>query len=114
MKIIKLLFLGAIPLFFTVQPAQAQGPETETLEEYASPSVRNMGKSRGIILGYERLPQFDIESQSEDPRIESGSGRVRRNNKFDAKIYAPVMNRPQTKIIFGLDYGLEEFNFDNV
>lgn len=73
-----------------------------------------MGKSRGIVLGYERLPQFDIESESKDARIESGRGRVRRNNSFDARIYAPLVNRPQTKVIFGVDYALEEFNFEDV
>ncbi|MBB6609905.1 hypothetical protein H7F15_02545 [Pontibacter sp. Tf4] len=110
----KLLIIGAVALLWAAPEAKAQGPETETIEEYASPSVRNTGKSRGIIIGYERLPQFDIESESKDPRVESGSGRVRRNNKFEAKIYAPIVNQPQTKVIIGLDYKLEEFNFDKV
>ena len=111
---IKKLLLGAFAIFCTIYQAQAQAPETKTLEEYASPSVRNMGKSRGIVLGYERLPQFDIKSESNDPRLESGSGRVRRNNIFDARLYAPLLNRPQTKLIFGIDYRMEEFNFSRV
>jgi len=113
MKLKKLLFIGAVTILCTPF-AQAQHPETETVEEYASPSVRNTGKSRGIVLSYERLPQFDINSKSKDPRIDSGSGRVKRNNKFDVRLYAPLVNKPQTKVIFGLEYGLEEFNFDEV
>lgn len=113
MKITKLL-LGAVTILCAIGQAQAQGPDEELLEEFASPGVRNMGKSRGIVLSYERLPQFDIESDSKDPRVESGSGRVRRNNKFEARVYAPLVNRPQTKVIFGIDYGMEEFNFENV
>ncbi|MEJ8757803.1 DUF6268 family outer membrane beta-barrel protein [Pontibacter sp. H259] len=113
MKLRKLLLLGAAAILYTL-PAQAQGPETEILEEYASPSVRGMGKGKGIVIGYERLPQFDMESEAKDPRLESGRGRVRRHNKFDVKLNAPIMNRPQTKLIFGLDYKFEEFNFSDV
>ncbi|MER2998011.1 DUF6268 family outer membrane beta-barrel protein [Pontibacter populi] len=113
MKIAKLL-LGAATIFCTIGQAQAQGPETEILEEYASPGVRGMGKGKGIVIGYERLPQFDIESEARDNRLESGSGRIRRHNKFDVRINAPILNKPQTKLIFGIDYKFEEFNFTDV
>lgn len=113
MKKIKLLLAGLAIVCFAL-PGNAQDPEYELLEEFASPSVRGMGKSRGIIIGYERLPQFDIESEARDPRLEDGMGRVRRHNKFDVRAFGPLMNRPQTKLILGIDYKFEEFNFEDV
>lgn len=113
MKLTKLLLVAAAILCIVV-PAEAQRPETGILEEYASPSVVGMGKGKGIVIGYERLPRFDIKSYSKDPRLEDGQGRVRRHNKFDVKINAPVLNKPQTKVIFGIDYKFEEFNFEDV
>lgn len=111
---IQRLLLGALCLvFFTVQ-VQAQAPESETPEEYASPGVLGMGKSRGVVIGYERLPDFGINSESDDPRLGDGSGQVRRHNKFFVKAYAPLVNKPQTKLIIGFDYQLEEFNFENL
>ncbi|WP_162051454.1 DUF6268 family outer membrane beta-barrel protein [Pontibacter pamirensis] len=99
---------------------QAQAQRTEKAEglgdiiEYASPGVRNMGKPRGIVIGYERLPQFDIESTSTDPTVGNGSNRVRRNNLFDVRALAPILNRPQTKLILGFGYNFEEYNFSNL
>ncbi|NDK56805.1 DUF6268 family outer membrane beta-barrel protein [Pontibacter fetidus] len=113
MKILKLL-LGAAAIVCTINLAHAQAPETELLEEYASPGVRGMGKGKGIVIGYERVPQFDITSDAKDPRLQDGSGRVRRHNKFDVKLNAPILNKPQTKLIFGIDYKFEEFNFEDV
>lgn len=110
----KKLLLSIAAILCSISQINAQDPETETLEKFASPGVRGMGKSRGIVLGYERLPQFDIETEAKDPRLENGFGRVRRNNKFDARIFAPLVNKPQTKVIFGIDYKLEEFNFQDM
>ncbi|MBD1398115.1 hypothetical protein H9Q13_13145 [Pontibacter sp. JH31] len=113
----KLLLL---PLFVWGEQAMAQetGRDLTDLQkqtiEYASPGVRGMGKSRGIVIGYERLPQFDIESESDNPEVGNGSARVRRHNKFFVRALAPVMNKPQTKLILGIDHKFEEFNFENV
>jgi hypothetical protein len=111
----KLLLL---PMLCWVQQAAAQ-QTTEALSdvqkiEYASPGVRGMGKPRGIVVEYERLPQFDIDSKSDDPEIGNGSARVRRHNKFSVRALAPIMNKPQTKLILGIDHSFEEFNFENV
>lgn len=82
--------------------------------DYASPGVRGMGRSRGIVIGYERLPQFDMESESDNPEIGNGRARVLRHNKFFVRALAPVMNKPNNKLILGIDHKLEEFNFENV
>ncbi len=97
--------------------AWAQDAETELLEEvtqFAGPGVEGMGKPRGVVISYERLPNFDIESESDDQRLGNGQGRIRRHNKFAAQIGAPLINRPQTKLLIGLSYDLEEFNFEGL
>lgn len=91
--------------------AQKDSEEVKDVIDYATPSVQGQGRSKGIVIGYERLPQFDIKSDSDDPRIGNGNGRVRRNNKFEVRAFVPVMNRPRTKLIFGFDHNFEEFNF---
>lgn len=116
-RIVPLLL--AIPLLCQVPEARAQETEQDLADvqkqtkEYASPGVRGMGKSRGIVIGYERLPQFDMDSESDNPEIGNGSARVRRHNKFFVRALAPVMNKPRTKLILGIDHKFEEFNFEN-
>ncbi|MCC9137180.1 DUF6268 family outer membrane beta-barrel protein [Pontibacter silvestris] len=110
------LLLIGLPLFFCYQ-AKAQEPEVKEVREiieYASPSVEGQGRSRGIIVAYERLPQFAIDSNSDDARVGNGNGQVRRNNKFEVRAFAPILNKPQTKLIFGFNYEFEEFNFENI
>ncbi|MCX2741255.1 DUF6268 family outer membrane beta-barrel protein [Pontibacter anaerobius] len=112
-----LTILLSMALFVAPWQVQAQVPETELLEEldeYASPGVRGMGKPRGVVISYERLPGFDIESESDDPRLGNGEGHIKRHNKFSVRALAPVLNKPQTKIIVGVNYELEEFNFENL
>ncbi|WP_114783901.1 DUF6268 family outer membrane beta-barrel protein [Botryobacter ruber] len=106
----------ALPLLLLAQQAKAQQRDAEEAKTilYASPSVEGMGKGRGIVVGYERLPQFDIESESSNSTIGNGSGHVRRNNVFDARIILPVLNKPQNKLLFGVSYNLEEYDFTNV
>ncbi|MFD3001374.1 DUF6268 family outer membrane beta-barrel protein [Pontibacter toksunensis] len=116
MKKTKLL-VAAFALLCLWQQAQAQEIEQEGLEavvDFASPGVRGMGKPRGVVISYERLPQFDIESESDDPRVGNGQGRVRRHNKFSVLALAPLMNKPQTKLVMGVNYEIEEFNFEDL
>ncbi|PVY44114.1 DUF6268 family outer membrane beta-barrel protein [Pontibacter virosus] len=109
-----------IPLLLLGEQALAQETEQDLTDvqkqtkEYASPGVRGMGKSRGIVIGYERLPQFDMESESDNPEVGNGRARVRRHNKFFVRALAPVMNKPNSKLILGIDHKFEEFNFENV
>lgn len=111
----KIFFLLMFFLFATeVAFSQVQDAKPTEGLQYATPSVVGMGRSKGIVIGYERLPQFDIESESDNPKIGNGSGHVRRNNKFFVRGFIPVVNKPQTKVVIGLDHRFEEFNFDNV
>ena len=85
-------------------------PEQE--KEYANPSVIGMGKSKGIIVSYERQPDFGIISTASRPGIGNKTGEVRRNNKFDVRAYVPLVNHPHFKMVAGFNYFLEEFNFE--
>ena len=114
MKELRHLLLGLIFLCMVQETVAQQQAETEVVEDFASPNVRGMGRGRGIVIGYERLPNFDIDSESDDPSVGNGSGRVHRHNKFNWRVFAPVVNKPQTKVIVGVDYQLEEFNFGNL
>jgi len=98
--------------------AQAQ-PDTITTrsnvqskKEFANPSVLGMGKSKGIIINYERQPDFGITSTSAEPGIGDKTGEVRRNNKVDIRAYAPLFNNPHFKMVAGFNYFFEEFNFE--
>ncbi|MFT2009108.1 DUF6268 family outer membrane beta-barrel protein [Pontibacter sp. 13R65] len=112
----KILFLCLItgPLLLLSQLVRAQAIEPEEEKHYANPSVEGMPRGRGVVIGYERLPQFDIDSRSDNPTIGNGTGRVRRNNKWDMRLMAPVLNKPRTKLLVGVTYNVEEFNFENV
>jgi hypothetical protein len=81
---------------------------------YAGPGVEGQGRPRGLVIKYTRIPGFDIESESDDPRIGNGEGRVFRHNQFGITAGAPLINRPQTKLLIGINYDLEEFNFENL
>ena len=111
--------LYALALLCLAQQAQAQESQSKAegisdIIDYASPSVRGMGRARGVVVGYERLPQFDIDSESDDPRVGNGSAHIRRNNQFSMRALAPLMNKPQSKLILGIGYSIEEFNFDDL
>jgi hypothetical protein len=92
----------------TQRPASKAADE----KEYANPSVTGMGKSKGIIINYEWQPGFDITSTSPKASIGNKQGKVRRNNKFDVKAYAPLVNNPHLKMVAGFNYSFEEFNFE--
>lgn len=104
----------ALICLLAVQQAQAQPQEVEVVEELATPNVRGMNRGRGIVIGYERLPDFDINSESDDSRIGNGSGKVRRHNKFNVRVMAPVMSKPDQTLLVGVTYQLEEFNFEGL
>ncbi|RAU84027.1 DUF6268 family outer membrane beta-barrel protein [Pontibacter arcticus] len=118
---LKIYLLGAFCLL-APYVASAQQTETEATEtvidegeiEYASPSVLGTGRGKGLVIGYERLPQFDIDSESDNPAVGNGNSRVRRFNQFFLKVNAPVVNKPRTKVVVGFDYEFEEYNFENV
>jgi hypothetical protein len=80
--------------------------------EFAVPSVVGMGPSKGLVLHYERLSNFNIKSELRDrePQGEA-STTVTKNARAFVKAYAPLWNHPHLKVILGVNYDREEFNF---
>ncbi len=114
----KLYYWGVL-LSFTFFQIQVKAQDTSnpselpvSPKEFANPSVEGMGKSKGVVINYERQSTFGIRSTSPDPSIGNREGDVRRNNKFNVKFYVPALNNPHLKIIAGFDYSFEEFNFN--
>lgn len=81
------------------------------LRIYASPSVEGMGRSRGIVIRYEMMPDFRISSVSPNPAIGEGLAEVKRNNRLDLRLFVPLINRPSLKLVTGFKSFSEEFNF---
>jgi hypothetical protein len=69
-----------------------------------------MGKGKGIVVRYEVVPDFDMESESKEAG--NSNGEIRRNNKFELKVRAPLMNKPKQKVVLGFTHSFEEFNFN--
>jgi hypothetical protein len=110
----KILILFFAMLIVELAQGQIQDTEVDEVLLYATPSVEGMGRSKGLVLGYERIPKFDITSESDNEKLGNGSGRVRRISRLLARGFVPVINRPQTKVIFGIDHKIEEFSFEKV
>ncbi|ALI98539.1 DUF6268 family outer membrane beta-barrel protein [Rufibacter tibetensis] len=87
----------------------AQG--AEDAQELANPSVIGMGKSKGIIIRYERLPRFGMHSRGQQSNVEDARADVLKSNRFEFKAYAPLVNNPHFKLVIGGSYFLEEFNY---
>ncbi|AKQ46678.1 hypothetical protein TH63_15280 [Rufibacter radiotolerans] len=112
-------FFGVLALLAFRQEANAQGFFTDSLraledpEELANPSVVGMGKSKGIIIRYERLPRFGIWSEGKQEGVRDAEAKVLKSNRFEFKAYAPLVNNPHFKMVLGGSYFIEEFNFSD-
>lgn len=87
------------------------GQEDTTGRRFCDPKLEGMARSKGFSILYERTLDSRITSTSADPAVGNGTATVGRNNKFDIRLKVPAWNRPGLKIIVGLKYFLEEFNF---
>ncbi|GGK87425.1 DUF6268 family outer membrane beta-barrel protein [Rufibacter glacialis] len=119
MKQLVILLVGVLALA-PLERALGQGLFSDSLraaragtdpKELANPSVLGMGKSKGVIIRYERLPRFGMHSQGQQSKVEDARADVLRSNRFEFKAYAPLVNNPHFKLVLGGGYFLEEFNF---
>ena len=83
-------------------------PDAQT---FANQQVRGMGPSKGLIVKYERVPgNFSIVSKGvagvADYRTE-----VSKNANLVVKAYAPLVNHPHLKVVLGLNYERQEYQF---
>jgi hypothetical protein len=82
---------------------------------FANPSVLGMGPSKGLILRYERAPDFGITSAGQKPEqhIGNGSGQIQKLNVLTFKLYAPLWNHPHLKVVVGFNYEKQQFNLEH-
>ncbi|OON67752.1 DUF6268 family outer membrane beta-barrel protein [Hymenobacter sp. CRA2] len=83
-------------------------------QEFAVPSVIGGGPSKGVVFHYERLGNFSIDTKLRDREPEGrAKTTVTKNARAFIKAYAPLINHPHLKLILGLNYDREEFQFKN-
>jgi hypothetical protein len=80
---------------------------------FANPSVLGMGPSKGLIVRYERMPRFRVNSNAQVVGLTDYSTDATKNARLSIKGYIPAWNRPHLKVIVGLSYEREEFQFQN-
>lgn len=81
-------------------------------QEFAVPSVLGGGPSKGVVFHYERLGNYSIDTKLRD-RTPEGTAKttVTKNARAFIKAYAPLVNHPHLKLLLGLNYDREEFQF---
>jgi hypothetical protein len=79
---------------------------------FANPSVLGMGPSKGLIVRYERMPRFNVQSEAQVVGINNYAGQIDKNARLSIKGYIPAWNRPHLKVVVGLSYEREEFQFN--
>ncbi|GAB2963686.1 hypothetical protein GCM10027048_36010 [Hymenobacter coalescens] len=83
-------------------------------QEFAVPSVLGMGPSKGVVAHHERLSNFTIKTDLNDRNpAAKAQTTVTKNARSFIKAYAPLVNHPHLKLILGLNYDREEFQFEN-
>ncbi|HEX8326023.1 MAG TPA: DUF6268 family outer membrane beta-barrel protein [Hymenobacter sp.] len=80
-------------------------------QQFANPSVLGMGPSKGLIVRYERMPRFGVASSAKVAGLNDFSTDATKNARLSIKGYIPAWNRPHLKVIVGLSYEREEFQF---
>ena len=80
-------------------------------QRFANPSVLGMGPSRGLVVRYERMPRFGISSSAQVAGLNDFNTEATKNARLSIKGYIPAWNHPHLKVIVGLSYEREEFQF---
>ncbi|MBG8555226.1 DUF6268 family outer membrane beta-barrel protein [Hymenobacter guriensis] len=80
-------------------------------QEFATPSVVGMGPSKGLVFHYERMPRFNVASDSKVGTLTDYKGEATKNARLIIKGYIPFLNRPHLKVVMGINYEREEFQF---
>ena len=98
----------------TARDSATGAPDLTDKQQFANPSVLGMGPSKGIIIRYERMPTFRVSAAGEVPGVGNYETEATKNARLTIKGYIPAWNRPHLKIIVGLNYDREEFQFRTV
>ena len=88
-------------------------PDLRDPKQFATPSVVGQGPSKGLIVRYERMPNFGVASTGEVLGVPNYTTDATKNARLTIKGYIPALNHPHLKIIVGLNYDREEFQFQS-
>ncbi|WP_210518343.1 hypothetical protein [Hymenobacter terricola] len=100
-----------IPVYPPPAPLDTAGLGKSDAQTFANSQVVGMGPSKGLIVKYERIPgNFSIRSSGvggvPDYRTD-----VSKNANLVIKAYAPLLNHPHLKLVLGLNYDRQEYQF---
>jgi hypothetical protein len=88
------------------------GLKAQDTTRYANPKVDGMPSGKGVEVKGEYITPFHIASTSHIEGIRNANGLVRKNERFEAKLRVPVINKPSFKLVLGGSYSKEEFYFE--
>jgi len=93
--------------------AQEADPDTvRQNKEFANPSVIGTPRGRFLIFRYDRTFNYRFNSQgTKDLPVGNNDATIKHSNIGEIKGYIPVWNRPHLKMVLGVGYEREEFNF---
>jgi hypothetical protein len=99
------------PVYPSPAPYDTAGLGRTDAQTFANSQVVGMGPSKGLIVRYERVPgNFSVKSSGvggvPDYRTD-----VSKNANLVVKAYAPLLNHPHLKLVLGLNYDRQEYQF---
>ncbi|GAA4033565.1 hypothetical protein GCM10022409_17320 [Hymenobacter glaciei] len=95
----------------TARDTATNGSNLSDKQQFANPSVLGMGPSKGLIVRYERMPKFGVSSTAQVQGLSDFNTDATKNARLSIKGYIPAWNHPHLKVIVGLSYEREEFQF---
>ena len=95
----------------TSRDTVASAPALRDAKSFATPTVLGMGPSKGLIVRYERMPSFNVASTAQVVGLRDYRSEARKNTRLSIKAYIPVWDHPHLKVIVGLSFEREEFQF---
>lgn len=111
MKVKAFIFILSIfPVYNGVHAQETLLNCTDSL--FCIPGIMGLPRAKGIVIRRESTLNYGIKSQAENP-IGDASGEIQNNSRWEFKLRAPILNKPNFKIAFGVTYFVEESRFEN-
>ncbi len=108
-----LMFCLLTCAFSQVEDSQDIAISERGLPDEAAPDVVGDRKGKAIEINYTAFPAFRIKSASKYPGINNAEAEFKEAKSLEFKLKIPIVLKPRTKIITGLQYRYEEYEFKN-
>jgi hypothetical protein len=99
------------PVYPSPAPYDTTGLGRTDAQTFANSQVVGMGPSKGLIVKYERIPGNFSSSSTGVGGVPDYRTSVTKNANLVVKAYAPLLNHPHLKLILGLNYDRQEYQF---